>query len=445
MTPRSVGAAFAFCLAACTDRGQGQAAPAAAKAESAQVAPRPPVPPAEAGDWATFLGPEHTGVSRETGLLKAWPQKGPPVVWKTVLGATYAAPSIVRGAMIVFHREGDEDVVERLDPETGAKKWRFATPTDFVDQFGYNNGPRSAPTIDGGKVYTLGAQSRLHCLDLETGKPAWSRSLHEEYFKEARQNFFGAGVAPRIEGDAILLNLGDERAGCVTAIDKRTGKTLWRAGDEGASYSTAICAQVGSSRLAFFLTREGALCADLSDGTVRWRYPFRSRDRFSANAASPILIGDRLLLSATYGVGSALLKVEERGIKEIWRNQALASHWATPIHVEGHVYGFDGRHEHEAELRCVRLSDGEVRWSKKGYERGSMILAEGKFVILSEDGRLVLAELDSKGCREVSSVQLLSAHCWTAPVLSRGLLYVTSHSHQTGRSPLVCLDLREKK
>jgi outer membrane protein assembly factor BamB len=178
---------------------------------------------------------------------------------------------------------------------------------------------------------------------------------------------------------------------------------------------------------------------------VKWQYPFRARDRFSANAASPLVIGDRLFLTASYGVGAALFKLEAAGPKELWRNDSLGSHWATPIAVDDHVYGFDGRHDHEATLRCVRLSDGQVLWKKKGYERGSFIRAEGKFIILSEDGRLVLAELSPQGAREVSSVQVLGRHCWTAPVLSRGLLYVTSHDHRGGKSAIVCLDLREKK
>lgn len=400
---------------------------------------------ADMGDWPTFLGPEHTGVSRETGLLKTWPKNGPPVVWKAELGETYAAPSISGGALVVFHRLGDEEIVERLDPTTGAKKWRFAYRTGYGDRFGYNNGPRAAPTIDGDRVYTLGAEGKLHGLDLETGRPAWARSLHAEYFKGPRQNFFGVGASPRIDGDAILLNLGDENEGCLTAIDKRTGKTLWRTDGDGASYGTAICADVGKSRLAFFLTREGAVCCGVADGKVRWRYPFRARETFSANAASPVVIGDHLFLTASYGVGSALLKLEEHGFKEAWRNQALSAHWATPIHREGHVYGFNGRHESEAELRCVRLSDGKVLWSRQGYERGSMICVEGKFIILAEDGRLVLAELSPKECREISSAQVLSRDCWAAPVLSRGLLYLTSFNHRTRKATLMCLNVTEMK
>jgi len=412
---------------------------------SAEASTPAPAPQADTGhDWPTFLGPDHNGVSKETGLLKSWPAGGPPLVWKMELGDTYSVPSVARGIAVVFHRVGAEEVVEGLDAATGARKWRYAYGTRYRDRYGYSGGPRSSPTIDGGNVYTLGAEGKLYCVELETGKHVWGRSLHEEYFNEARQNFFGVGVAPRVDGEAILLNLGDEREGCVTAIDKRTGKTLWRASDHGASYSTAICATVGKSRLAFFLTREGGLGVGVEDGKVRWTYPFRSRERESANAASPVVIGDTLFLTATYGVGSALLKLEENGIKEVWRNHALGAHWATPIHEDGHVYGFDGRHEYEAELRCVRLSDGKVMWSRKGYERGSMTRAEGKYIILAEDGRLVLAELSPQECKEVSSVRVLKAYCWAAPVLARGRLYVGNSDRSTGKATLLCLDLRQK-
>lgn len=398
----------------------------------------------EPGDWPAFLGPDRNGISRETGLLQAWPSEGPPVLWKRELGETYAVPSVVRGALVVFHREGNEEVVERLDPATGARSWRFAYPTAYVDRFGYNGGPRAAPTIDGGRVYVLGAEARLHCLDLETGKVVWKRSLHEEYFKEPRQNFFGAGVAPRLEGGALFLNLGDENAGCVTAIDAKTGRTLWRTDGDGASYASASFAGAAGARQVVFLTREGGLGCGASDGSILWRYPFRARERFSANAASPVVLGDRVFLSASYGVGSALLKLEAGGVKEIWRNRALGAHWATPIPLEGYVYGFDGRHEYEAELRCVRLEDGRVMWSRGGYERGSMIRADGRFILLAEDGRLVLADLSPEGPREISSVRVLKPHCWGAPVLSRGLLYVQNFDHSAGRATLVCLDLRAK-
>jgi outer membrane protein assembly factor BamB len=420
--------AVALAALGCSEgKAQSQAAPAAVRE-----------------DWPTFLGPDHTGVSKETGLLKSWPEKGPPELWRMDLGETYAMPSVAGGVLVVFHRSGAEEVIEGVDPSTGARKWRYAYETRYRDRYGYCGGPRAQPTIADGNVYTMGAEGKMHCVELASGKLVWSRPLQEEYFKERHQNFFGVGVAPRLVGDAILVNLGDEREGCVTAIDRKTGKTLWRAAEDGASYSTAIGATVGKSRQAIFLTREGGLGVGLDDGKVRWSYPFRSRERESANAASPVVIGDKLLLTAAYGVGSALLQLEEGGVKEVWRNKSLSSHWATPIYVDGHVYGFDGRHEHEAELRCVRLSDGMVLWSKKGYERGSMTLAEGKFYILAEDGRLVLAELSPAGAKEISSAQVLASHCWAAPVLARGLLYVQNFDHATGKAKLLCLDVRSK-
>jgi outer membrane protein assembly factor BamB len=407
-----------------------------AAAAHAQAAP---------GDWPTFLGPDHNGISRETGLLKQWPGGGPPVVWREDLGETYSAPSIARGTLVLFHRVGDEEVVEAADPATGKRRWRHAAPTAYSDRYNYCGGPRAAPTIDGERVYTLGAEGRLTCLELATGKLVWTRSLHAEYFGEPRQNFFGVGVAPRIIGEAIFLNLGDERTGCVTAIDKAGGKTLWRAGGDGAGYATATPADVGASRQVIFLTRQGGLCCDRADGTILWNYPFRSRAYESANAATPLVIGDAVLLTASYGVGSALLKLEERGFKEVWRNRALGAHFATPIHRDGFLYGFDGRHDEETALTCVRLSDGKVVWSEPGYGWGSMTWADDKFIILKADGRLILADLTPAGYREISSVQLLSPDCWPAPVLSRGLLYVMRFDHRTRKATIVCLDLREKK
>jgi outer membrane protein assembly factor BamB len=236
--------------------------------------------------------------------------------------------------------------------------------------------------------------------------------------------------------------LGNERGGCVTAIDQASGKTLWRASEDGASYSTAVTATVGGRRQAIFLTREGGLGVDASDGTILWRYPFRSRLHESANAATPIVIGDKLFLTAAYGVGSALLELQEKGVRELWRNASLGAHFATPVAHEGHVYGFDGRHDEETSLRCVRLSDGAVVWSRPEYGWGSMILAEGRFIILRADGRLVLAELSPAGMKELSTVRLVTPVCWAGPVLSRGYLYVLRTDHQHKSATLLCLDVR---
>ncbi|HEY7862412.1 MAG TPA: PQQ-binding-like beta-propeller repeat protein, partial [Thermoanaerobaculia bacterium] len=204
-------------------------------------------------------------------------------------------------------------------------------------------------------------------------------------------------------------------------------------------------AELGGVRQAVVLTREGAVGVGVADGAVKWTYAFRSRERYSANAASPVVVGDTVLLSAAYQTGSALLRIDAKGATEVWRNMALGAHWSTPIAHEGHVYGFDGRHEHEATLRCVRWSDGKVLWQKDGYERGSMLRADGRWILLSEDGRLVLADLSPEGAKEISSVRAFPGpHCWAAPVLSRGLLYLAQFDHGRQKARLSCLDLRGK-
>ena len=126
-------------------------------------------------DWPNFLGPHFNATSRETGLLKSWPPGGPPVLWSRQLGASYSAPVTSRGHLVLFHRLGMEEVVECVDARTGVKIWKQSYPSTYVDQFGYNNGPRSSPTIDGSRVYTFGAEGKLTSLDFETGRILWQR------------------------------------------------------------------------------------------------------------------------------------------------------------------------------------------------------------------------------------------------------------------------------
>jgi outer membrane protein assembly factor BamB len=414
---------------------------------AASVPDDPPQPDGiVVGDWPWLLGPEHTGLSRETGLLKTWGEKGPPLLWKLEGPAddvTYAAPSIVGNTLILFHRVKDEEVVEALAADTGKRIWRFAYPTAYVDRYGYHGGPRCSPCIDGdartGRVYTHGAEGKLHCLEIATGKVVWQRDTTADF--KAQPNFFGVGPSPLLEGDKVLLNLGGPDTGTIAALDKATGKTLWTATEHGAGYATPICATTpDGKRHALFLTREGAVDVDPADGRVRWTYAFRSRTFESVNAATPLVIGDLVYLSASYRVGAALLRLKGDGFEEVRRGpNEMGNHFATSLHVGGYVYGFDGRHTSDTVLKCVELSTGKSVWTHRGLGRGAMTRADGRFYILSEEGRLVCAELTPAGYKELAGADLLEPVGWIAPVLSRGKLYIRNER------TLLCLDVRERK
>ena len=395
--------------------------------------------PALAEDWPVFLGLRQNSTSAETGLLLDWPEKGPPVVWTKRLGRSYSPPVVAQGALIAFHRIGDEEVIECLDTRTGESRWSFRYPTRYVDRYEYNGGPRSSPAIDGDRVYTYGAEGMLTCLDLAGGKKVWQRALNKEL--GVPQNFFGVGVPPVIEKDLILINAGGPDGAGVVGISKKTGETVWKTSDHGASYSAPVVRTIRGERMAVFFTGEGLLVARPDTGKVLHEFAFRSVYRESVNAASPVVVDDVIFLSASYYVGSIALEVTPEGLKSLWRDKKnMQNHWATSIYHDGCLYGIDGRDEPKSQMRCLDWKTGAVRWSSPlGLGRTPFIMAQGHFIAMSERGDLVLIEVNPDRFVEKKRVRMLDYPCWAPPVLANGLLYIRNETQ------LVCLDLRGGK
>ena len=386
-------------------------------------------------DWPCFLGPRQDGISRETGILKQWPAGGPPRVWSRRVGNSYSAPVTSRGRLVVFHRVKGNETLDCLDARTGKPFWSFDYPTEYEDRYGYNNGPRSSPAIDGNRVYAYGAEGTLTCLDFETGRLLWQRRANQEF--RVPQGFFGAGTAPLIEEGLVLLNLGGPDGAGVVAFDKLTGKTVWKASNDGASYSTPITRTINGKRLAVFFTQAGLLVLEVKTGAEAYRFPFRSKLYESVNAASPVVVDDIVFLSATYGVGSVALRMGSGGLEPLWQNRtAMQNHWATSIYWQGFLYGMDGRHESGSNLRCIEFKTGTVKWSAdQGLGRASFIMVDGHLIALGERGDLALIEVNQEKYLEKARARVLDYPCWTPPVLSHGLLYVRNENL------LTCLDL----
>jgi outer membrane protein assembly factor BamB len=387
-------------------------------------------------DWPRFLGPQQDGTSRETGLARLWPASGPPRIWAREVGSAYAAPVVSRGRLIVFHRVGDRELLDCLDAATGAPLWSHGYPTAYEDRYGYNNGPRASPAIDGDRVYALGAEGVLTCLDLASGRLVWQRAVNRDF--RVPQGFFGAGTAPVVESGRVLVNAGGLDGAGIVAFDAGDGRTLWQAGSDGASYSTPVVRTIGGKRLAVFFTQAGLVVLDPASGAELHRFPFRSRAYESVNAASPLVVGDLVFLSATYNTGAVLLRLVPGRLETVWRSRdAMQNHWATSIHRDGFVYGTDGRHESGANLRCIELLTGRVCWtSDRGLGRASFLMAEGNLVVLGERGDLALVEVNPERYVEKARARVLHYPCWTPPVLAHGRLYLRNENR------IVCLDLR---
>jgi outer membrane protein assembly factor BamB len=414
-------------------------APFLAGADATPEAPSSVAAPIRA-DWPNFLGPNRNGISAETGLLKAWPVDGPPLLWERTVGEGYGAPVVAKGRLLTFHRIGDEEVIECVNALKGDEVyWKYAYPTQYVDTYGYNGGPRSSPTVHGDHVYTYGAEGVVTCLKFDSGELVWQRPVNKEF--NVPQGFFGAGTAPVIEENLLLLNVGGPNGAGVVAFDTATGATVWQASDDQASYSTPIVATVHGERLAIFHTADGLLVLEAKTGAKRFSYPFRSETYESAIAATPVIVDDIVFLSATYNVGAVALKLDPAGLKEIWRDElAMQNHWATSLYLDGFLYGMDGRHERGSNLRCIEFATGKVRWTAdEGLGRASFILAEGHLIGVSERGDIALIEASPEGYMEVARARALRYPVWTPPILAQGLLYV--RNERTYRS-IKCLDLR---
>jgi outer membrane protein assembly factor BamB len=378
---------------------------------------------AQAADWPQWLGPQRDGVSSETGLLKSWPAKdGPPLVWERAVGEGFSGPVVVGERLLLLHRVNNKEVVECLDAVKGKPLWSFNYPTKYVDQFGKGNGPRATPTVVGKRVYTLGAEGWLHCLDLDTGNKVWARSLTADYKVPA--NFFGIGTSPLVEGNLVLVNVGAKNAGIV-AFNKDDGKEVWKATSDGASYSSPIAATIDGERYAVFFTRQGVVLLDPASGKVRYEKRWRSVNNNSVNAATPLAIGDLLFFSASYETGALLLRVAKKGVEEIWSgDDILSNHFCTSLHYQGFLYGIEGRQEFGAVLRCVELKTGKVKWTQDGFGCAAMVLAEGHVFAVTEKGDLVLVELSPKAYQEKARTSVFkSLPCRAQIALANGMLY----------------------
>ncbi|MBL8175594.1 MAG: PQQ-like beta-propeller repeat protein [Bryobacterales bacterium] len=425
-------------------------------------------------DWRSFLGPSHNGHSSETKLLRNWPKNGPKLIWEMKKGTGYSSPAIAGDYLVYMHREGSQEKVECLHPETGAKYWEFSYPTQFEDRYGYNNGPRSSPVIDGELVYTYGAEGKLHCLRLKTGQLYWSRNIAAEF--KVPQDFFGTATTPLIEGDLLIVNIGAPGGPSVAAFHKASGKMAWGAGKEwGPSYASPVPATVhGKRRMFVFAGGEsnpptgGLYAIDPANGAVDFQFPWRSKSYESVNAASPVVAGNQVFVSASYKAGGALLDISPAMKHAVaWTSAEIGTHFNTAIEKDGYLYAFDGRNEPDASLVSVERKTGKVMWrvtpewdesfliqgeprkQRLGTFRGTLLHVDGHFLALGELGHLLWLELSPKGYKELARAWLFAAReTWSLPVLSRGLLYVSQHSRDivNGTGPrLLCYDLRAEK
>ncbi len=382
-----------------------------------------------AGDWPQILGPNRDGhAAKDERLAASWPKEGPAVLWQRKVGGGFAGVAVAKEVAVLFHREGDDEVVEALDAATGETTWKSKSKTSFSTGFSDDQGPRCTPVIHGERVIVFGAQGMLRCLELKSGKLQWQRATHAEF--KAPEGYFGAGSTPIVVGDKVLVNVGAGKAGAgIVAFDLASGKTVWQAVNDDASYSSPIVVTVDGVTHAIFVTRLKTVSLDPDTGKVRFEFPFGKRGA-TVNGASPVAFDGHLLVTAHYGVGAVFAKIGSNAANELWNSdEVLSSHYMTPLVYNALVFGIHGQERaSESELRAFDPRTQKVLWSKPGLGFGTMIQADGKFLMQTTDGELILWQPDSKGYQELARTRLFRGTTRALPALSDGRLFARDSS-----------------
>jgi outer membrane protein assembly factor BamB len=384
---------------------------------------------ARGGDWPQILGPDRSGISAEGEQLhRQWPANGPRVVWERTVGSGLAGLAVQGDRGILFHREGDQEVVEAIDVRTGERVWQDRYATSFAPQVGGEGGPLSVPTIAGERVVTYGAQGVLSCLDLTSGKLQWRRKTHDDF--DAREGYFGAGSSPLVWKDRVIVNVGGFRTqAAVVAFDLATGETVWQLYDDHASYSSPRIVTIDGQERLLVVTRLNFLLIDPTAGKLLAEFPFGGRGP-TVNGANPVLVNSHLFLTSSYGIGAVLAKLEPNGLREVWRADDLySSQYCTPV-TDGEVlYGLDGRQDGPpADLKCVDPLSRRTLWTSSEFGYGTLILADGCLVIVRTDGTLVLATADRERFAPLAQARVLRGMARALPALANGRLYVRDES-----------------
>jgi outer membrane protein assembly factor BamB len=380
--------------------------------------------------WFQYRGPNRDGKSTETGLVHGWSPNGPREVWRVPVGTGFAPISIVGNRVYSMNADEQTEFALCLDAETGETIWRVPMGPIFKDSNG--DGPRSGPTVDGDRAFMLASRGRLAALDAATGETIWQLEYQEVFDSELPT--WGFSTAPLVDGDLLIVEVGGSGARSIAALDKRTGETRWTAQESNIVYSSPIRLDFGGIRQFVFVLQDEIVGLN-REGAELWSVPFAPQG--TIKPAMPLFIApDQIMAAASYDIGAKVVKLTADGAtvtaEEAWSSRYMRNHFNTSIALDGYIYGFDA-----ATLRCMDARTGERGWAKRGLGKGSLILADGMFIVLSERGKLVLLEATSEDYRELAAHQVLEGRCWTPPSLWEGRLYLRNHTD------MVCLDLRE--
>jgi outer membrane protein assembly factor BamB len=381
-----------------------------------------------AADWATWLGPNRDGKSAETGLLTSWPEGGPEAVWTvTGIGEGYSTMAVVGDRIYTQGQEGSQQYVLALDVTTGDQVWKTPTGQSYENYRG--NGPRGMPQVDGDRLYAVGSDGTIVCLETETGERVWGFNYIDKFRSPPPK--WGFSEQPLVDGDRLIINPGGDGAGIV-ALNKANGDVIWQSQDDPGGYSSVLAFDFGGLHIYTVLTSQAAIGVDAEDGSLLWR--FENVSNPIANVATPVYSDGRVFYSSDYNTGALLIQLTAEGgevsASEVYFSRDMQNHYATSILVEDHLYGFSGNQP--GILVALGFETGEMAWRDRSVEKGNCILAEDLLYCQGENGAIGLIDPSPDGYNEISRFEIEQAgeswgpagSLWTVPTVANGRLYL---------------------
>ena len=376
-------------------------------------------------DWYRWRGPDLNGISKETGWNAQWPAEGPKQLWKASVGTGFSSFSVSQGRVYTMGNANNTDTVFCLEAGTGKVLWQHSYPCP-LDAKNFEGGPCATPTVADGRVYTFSRKGELFCLDAAKGSVIWSKNLNKELGLEIPT--WGCASSALVEGNMVVVNMGS--AG--VALDPTSGKVVWVSAKTPGAYATPVPVTIGGDRCLAILSCQSLIAVKAAGGQQVWSYSWKTS--YDVNAADPVLDGDKLFISSGYNHGGSVLKFTGQGAEKVWENKNIRNHFNTCVLWQGNLYGPD-----DSGLRCLAFDTGDLKWTYGGFGKGSLMIADGKLVALSEKGELIIAEPAPAEFKPISRAKVLTGKCWTMPVLSNGHIYC-----RNAVGDVVCLDVSGK-
>jgi len=392
---------------------------------------------AQSSDWSQWGGPNRNFKSSTTGLATSWPASGPRKLWSRELGDGYSAIAVEGGKLYTMYRSGAQDVVVSLDAATGKTIWEYRYDAPFTKEYVLEQGPgpRAMPLVIGNQVYAAGATGKFHCLDKQTGKVIWAHDLVNEFNGTVRVR--GYSCNPMAYKNTVIMMVGG--AGhAIVAFNQKDGTVAWKKQDFDNSYSSPLLIKVdGQDQLVALMYGE-IIGVDPNNGDLLWSHPHPTDS--GVNVSTPVWGEDNLLFcSSAYDGGSRVLKLTRNGnkttVEQMWASRLMRIHFGNAIRVGDYIYASSGDFG-PAPFTAVEVKTGQVVWRNRGIGRATAVLADGRFILLDEDGNLALATLTPEGLKINSKAELLTSNAWTVPTLAGTTLYVRD------RKTILALDLK---